>query len=102
MSKKAFDKIAAGLEEALSVARGEIKPFKLHVPVEMNVRSIRALTDMSRDEFAASFGFTPNQIRDWEQGINRPIGAMRAYLMLIENNHQTMLKLLNEARAKAA
>jgi hypothetical protein len=28
MSKKAFDKIAAGLEEALSVARGETKPFK--------------------------------------------------------------------------
>jgi hypothetical protein len=35
MSKKVFDKIAAGLEEALSIARGEAKPFKLNVPVEM-------------------------------------------------------------------
>jgi hypothetical protein len=31
MSKKAFDKIAAGLNEALAVARGTAKPSKLHV-----------------------------------------------------------------------
>lgn len=32
MSKKAFEKIAKGLREALSVARGESQPSKLHVP----------------------------------------------------------------------
>ena len=32
MSKKAFDKIAEGLNEALAFARGELKGAKLHVP----------------------------------------------------------------------
>ncbi len=41
MSKKAFDKIAAGLTEALEIARGNAKPSKLYVPPELDVRSIR-------------------------------------------------------------
>lgn len=34
MSKKVFDQIAEGLNEALAVARGEAEPYKLHVPAE--------------------------------------------------------------------
>src|SRR5262245_18851980 len=34
MGKKAFDKIAEGLSEALAIARGEAKPAKLHIPAE--------------------------------------------------------------------
>jgi putative transcriptional regulator len=41
MSKKAFDKIAAGLNEALEIARGNAKPSKLYVPAEISVREIR-------------------------------------------------------------
>lgn len=33
MSKKVFDQIAEGLQEALAVARGEAEPYKLHVPM---------------------------------------------------------------------
>jgi putative transcriptional regulator len=32
MSKKAFNKIAAGLKEAIEVARGNANPSKLHAP----------------------------------------------------------------------
>jgi len=68
MSKKAFDKIAAGLNEALEIARGRAKPTKLYVPAEIKVRDIRKKLNLSQDDFAAEFGFTINQIRDWEQG----------------------------------
>jgi len=37
MSKKAFDKIAAGLTEALEIARGNAKPTKIYVPPEINI-----------------------------------------------------------------
>jgi hypothetical protein len=30
MSNKAFDKVAKGLREALSIARGDTKPARLH------------------------------------------------------------------------
>jgi putative transcriptional regulator len=98
MSKKAFDKIAAGLNEALAVARGTAKPSKLHVPPEIDVREIRTKLKLPQDDFAAEFGFTINQIRDWEQGRTRPLGALRAYLMIIKRNPQAVIDLLRSSR----
>jgi DNA-binding transcriptional regulator YiaG len=66
MSKKAFDKIATGLDEALAIARGQAKPAKLHIPVQIDVKAIRTKLGLSQDDFAAQFGFTVNQIKDWE------------------------------------
>jgi putative transcriptional regulator len=102
MSKKVFDQIAEGLNEALAVARGEAKPAKWHVPAEIDVRAIRAKLHLSQEDFAAWFGFTINQIRDWEQGRARPLGGMRAYLMLIEREPQKIQKMLRAAIAKRA
>ena len=106
MSKKAFDKIAAGLNEALEIARGNVKPSKLYVPPEMSVREIRKKLNLSQDDFAAEFGFTINQIRDWEQGRTRPLGGLRAYLMLIKSDPKAVSQLLRSStikkRAKAA
>jgi len=39
MSKKAFDKIAAGLTEAIEIARGKKTPARPHVPAEVDVRA---------------------------------------------------------------
>jgi putative transcriptional regulator len=94
MSKKAFDQIMEGLNEALEVARGNAKPSKLHVPPEVNVRAIREKLKLSQDGFAARFGFTINQIRDWEQGRSNPHGSSRAYLMVIQHNPKAVLDVL--------
>ena len=102
MSKKAFDKIAEGLTEALAIARGEVKPAKLHVPAEIDVRAIRARTRLSQEDFATAFGFTINQIRDWEQGRARPLGGVRAYLLIIERDPRRVLELLRKPRGKKA
>ena len=100
MSKKAFDKIAAGLNEALEIARGNAKPSKLYVPPEVSVREIRKKLNLSQDDFAAEFGFTINQIRDWEQGRTRPLGGLRAYLMLIKSDPQAVSRLLRNSAVK--
>ena len=102
MSRKAFEKIAEGLNEALSIARGEKKPAKLHIPPEIDVRVIREKTGLTQDDFAAAFGFTINQIREWEQGRARPIGGLRAYLFLIERDPRMVLEMLKAARAVAS
>jgi putative transcriptional regulator len=94
MSKKAFDKIAAGLTEALEIARGNAKPSKLYVPAEIDVRAIRRKLKLSQDGFAAKFGFTINQIRDWEQGRTNPHGSSRAYLMVIQYKPKAVLDAL--------
>jgi putative transcriptional regulator len=99
MSKKAFDKIAAGLNEALEIARGRSKPTKLYVPPEIDVREIRKKLNLSQDDFAAEFCFTINQIRDWEQGRSRPLNGLRAYLMIIQRDPQAVLSLLRRSAA---
>jgi putative transcriptional regulator len=102
MGKKAFDKIAKGLNEALAFARGELKPTKLYIPPELDVKSIRTKLELSQGDFAAAFGFTVNQIKDWEQGRSRPIGGVRAYLMMIDSAPDAVLALLKAANVKRA
>lgn len=98
--KTAFEKIAEGLNEALAVARGEAKPAKLYIPPEIDVRSIRKKLHLSQDDFAALFGFTVNQIREWEQGRARPLGGVRAYLLIIDRDPDSVLRLLQQAIPK--
>jgi putative transcriptional regulator len=101
MSKKAFDKIAEGLTEAIAIARGEAKPAKLHVPAEIDVKAMRRRMNLTQDDFASAFGFTLAQIRDWEQGRSRPLGALRAYLMIIERDPDSVRRLLHDVREAA-
>lgn len=102
MAKKAFDKIAGGLNEAIAIARGETKPARLHIPSELDVRAIRVKTGLSQADFAHQFGFTIDQIKAWEQGRSRPLGGLRAFLMMIRIDHEAVTRLLAQAMRKAA
>jgi putative transcriptional regulator len=102
MSKRAYDKIAEGLKEAIAIARGEAKPAKLFVPPELDVRPIRSKLHLSQEDFASAYGFTVHQIRQWEQGRSRPLGAERAYLMIIARDPRRVLELLRAASSRRA
>lgn len=99
MSKKAFDQIAEGLTEALQVARGEAKPFRLHVPAEIDVKGVRTKLGLTQRDFAWAFGFGIDQLKQWEQGRSRPLDALRAYLLLIQAHPERMMEALRELRA---
>jgi len=102
MSKRAFDKIAEGLREAIAVGRGESKPARLFIPPELDVRAIRTKLQLSQEDFASAFGFTVHQIRQWEQTRSRPLGAERAYLMIIDRDPRRVLELLRAGRRRRA
>jgi putative transcriptional regulator len=102
MGRKTFDKIAEGLGEVLAIARGEAKPAKLYIPAEIDVKSIRSKLALSQDEFAALFGFTVNQIKDWEQGRSRPPGGVRAYLLIIDRDPESVLGLVRSLASRKA
>jgi putative transcriptional regulator len=95
--KTAYEKIEEGLKEALEIARGNAKPANLFVPPELSVRAIRTKTGLSQEDFAAVFGFTIHQIRQWEQGRSRPLGALRAYLLIIDRDPESVKALLRQA-----
>ncbi len=98
MSKTGKRLIEAALE-AVSIARGERTAARLHVPAEINVRLVRQKFKLSQEDFAAEFGFSVTQIRDWEQGRSRPIGGVRAYIMLIDRDGEAIRRLLSDAKA---
>ena len=96
MTKHAFDKIKAGPEGAIAIARGEADPttYRVHVPIEVDVKAIRRKLGMSQAQFAASFGFGLDAVQNWEQGRRRPEGAVRAFLKVIEREPEAVRRAL--------
>jgi len=90
----AFDKIKAGLEDAIAFAEGDETRATIHVPETIDVRAIRKSLGLSQAEFAMRYGFGLARIKDWEQGRSRPDGAVRAYLKVIEREHQAVDRAL--------
>jgi putative transcriptional regulator len=78
--------IHRGLRQALAYARGNADPrrYRIHVPRDIDVKSIRTRLGLTQEEFAQRFCFSVNTLRHWEQGTRRPEGPTRAYLLVIE------------------
>jgi putative transcriptional regulator len=75
MSKKAFDKIMAGIEDGIAFAKGDKRPGVEHivrVPAAIDVRAIRRKFGLSQQKFADRFGFDARALQEWEQGRRRP------------------------------
>jgi putative transcriptional regulator len=51
-----------------------------------DVRRVREKLKLSQQEFATKFGFSPACVRNWEQGRNRPAGAARILLAVIDRH----------------
>lgn len=102
MAGKAHDNIAADLREAIAVERGESQPDRLRLPAEIDMKMIRRKTGLSQERFASFYGVTMEQVRAWEQGRNRPLGGVRAYLMMIDSDHEAVARILEAARKRKA
>ncbi len=98
MSKRAFNKIAAGLTEAAAITRREAKPYRIHVPAELDVRAIRAKTGLTQDAFAARFGFSIRTVQDWEQGRRGPETSARVLLTVIDREPEAVQRALAHGR----
>jgi putative transcriptional regulator len=86
---KVGESLLRGASEALSYAKGHKKSAKVHrikIPTDINVRAVRNKLHMSQSEFAEHFGFSVRTLEKWEQGVRRPEGAARAYLVVIKHN----------------
>ncbi|HEX4113995.1 MAG TPA: type II toxin-antitoxin system MqsA family antitoxin [Stellaceae bacterium] len=99
MSKKAYDKIMAGLEDALAYAKGDKTRGVEHivrVPAKIDVRAIRRKFGLSQQKFADRFGFDARALQDWEQGRRRPDRATRILFRVIERAPEVVERALDE------
>lgn len=99
MSKKAFDKIMAGLKDAIADARGEpghVVKVTTIAPVDVN--SVREKTGLSQEDFSRTFGVPLATYRKWEQGQRAPTEASLRLLHVIDRHPKTVLKVAKQVR----
>jgi putative transcriptional regulator len=92
-----FASMVEGLDHAISIAKGEADPatYRVHVPVDVDVKTVRKRTGLSQEAFAGAFGFSPGTVRDWEQRRRVPDQAARMYLWAIGQRPETMREILD-------
>jgi putative transcriptional regulator len=92
-------RLITAAREARTIARGEADPktYRVHVPADIDVQTIRRKLNMSQNEFASRFGISPGTLRDWEQHRKKPEGPARVLLMVIDKNPDAVTRALEPA-----
>jgi putative transcriptional regulator len=96
MSKRAFDKIMSGVDDARGYLDGtaDKRRFRVHVPQKVDVAKIRARLGLSQEAFARTYGFALSAVRDWEQGRRRPERSARILLKIVESEPDAVTRAL--------
>jgi putative transcriptional regulator len=99
MANKNFDRIMAGLNDAVAIAEGRADPttYRIHVPETVDVKSIRQRMGLTQAAFAAQFGFSVGTVRDWEQGRTQPEPTSRVLLTVIAKEPEAVQRALEVA-----
>ena len=93
--KTAFEELMTGLDEVQAFLSGERKGFKVHVPDEVDVKSIRNKLNMTQSRFSDTFGFSLDAIKHWEGGRRTPEAPARTLLTVIDKNPAAVISALH-------
>ena len=92
MTKSAFDKIAAGLEDAIAYTQGDATRGRIASPVD--VKAVRLQAKKTQAQFADAYRIPVATLRDWEQGRRQPDAPARALLTVIAADPQAVERML--------
>lgn len=92
--KRAFDKIAAGLDDAIAYAEGDTSRGREAKPVD--VKAIRLSIKLTQIEFARQYRLPIGTVRDWEQKRSHPDSGSKLYLRMIEAEPAKVLKIVEK------
>ena len=89
-------RLIASAKEARKIARGEADPstYRIHLPADIDVQSIRKSLGLSQTVFASKFGIAPGTLRDWEQRRKQPDGPARVLLTVIKHEPDAVNRAL--------
>ena len=99
MSKRAFEGILQGLQDALDYTKGgkSAAARVVHVAVEAaDIKAARRRIGLSRDAFARAFGLSAATLRKWENGEREPTGAARVLLTIISREPEAALRAIRQ------
>jgi putative transcriptional regulator len=93
---KAGKRLIESAEQALDFAEGkaDVSEYRIHIPGEIDVKSIRESLHMSQVEFADYFGFSVRTLQEWEQGRSAPRGVAKNFLILLQQEPELVRNVL--------
>ncbi|SNS37619.1 helix-turn-helix domain-containing protein [Sphingopyxis indica] len=92
MTKRAYDKITAGLNDAIAFAEGDTTRGR--VVAGPDIKAIRGKVKLSQAAFAEKLHISAATLRDWEQGRRVPEGPARTLLGMVDADPEAAFKLL--------
>ena len=90
--KSAFDKIAAGLDDAIAFAKGDERRAEIVRPVD--IKALRKRRRMTQSEFSKAYRLPVGTVRDWEQHRREPDTGSKIYLAMIEADPEGVQRIL--------
>jgi putative transcriptional regulator len=97
---KLFDDLKAGLEDIDRFLGGETVGFRVTLPAEVDVKSIRKRLKMTQGRFSDTFGFSLDAVKHWEGGRRTPEASARAFLTVIAKNPGAVIEALHPKRIR--
>jgi putative transcriptional regulator len=94
MSRKAFDQIKAGLEDAVAYAHGDTARGKAHKIEVVDVKAVRGQLEMTQAQFADLLHIPVATIRNWEQNRRQPEGPARVLLQIVAREPKAVRRAL--------
>jgi len=90
-----FEDLKAGLSEVDAFLAGQRSGYKVSVPAEIDVKSIRKGLHMTQARFSEAFGFSLDAVKHWEGGRRTPEASARAFLTVIAKNPKAVISALH-------
>ena len=82
-------------KQALAFAKGDpAHGCTVHVPDDIDVKSIREKIALSQSDFARLFGLSKRTLEHWEHGRRVPSGPARAFLTVIAREPEAVRRAL--------
>lgn len=90
-----FEDLMNGLDEVDAFLAGQTAGYKVSVPAEVDVKSIRKGLKMTQSRFSDTFGFSLDAVKHWEGGRRTPESSARAFLTVIAKNPGAVIEALH-------
>jgi putative transcriptional regulator len=90
-----LEDLMTGLDEVDAFLAGQTVGYKVSVPAEVDVRSIRNGLKMTQSRFSDTFGFSLDAVKHWEGGRRTPESSARAFLTVIAKNPRAVIEALH-------
>ena len=95
MKNEMFSELLESVKQADRIIAGQDNPARVFNYPDVEVRSIRAKTGLSQNQFASVIGVSKRTLENWEQGRRQPTGPAKALLKIVDVDPEHALKALH-------